>query len=254
MTKRPICAITFDLWDTVFVDDSDEPKRAAQGLPPKWVERRQLVHRFLEKHAPASRELVNVAYDTVDACFHKAWREQHITWTVRERLSVLLVGLGRSLPESDMAELVRLHEEMELRVRPKLAPGVREALVELQGTYRLGVVSDVVFSPGWALRRMLADEGLLELFDVLIFSDEVGCSKPAPAVFEAAAAALGLEPSDLVHVGDREQRDVAGPHAAGARAVLLTVVRSQGSETSMADAICGDYRNLASTIEKMDSQ
>ncbi len=24
--------ISFDLWDTVFIDDSDEPKRRAQGL------------------------------------------------------------------------------------------------------------------------------------------------------------------------------------------------------------------------------
>ncbi|GIT27925.1 MAG: hypothetical protein CM1200mP41_39690 [Gammaproteobacteria bacterium] len=30
-----IKAVTFDLWDTVIHDDSDEPKRAAQGLRSK---------------------------------------------------------------------------------------------------------------------------------------------------------------------------------------------------------------------------
>ena len=35
-----IKGITFDLWDTVFIDDSDEPKRKKAGRPTKSVERR----------------------------------------------------------------------------------------------------------------------------------------------------------------------------------------------------------------------
>ena len=245
-------AITFDLWDTVFMDDTDEPKRAAQGLPPKPVERRELVHRFLERHEPISKELVDIAYNTADAAFRMVWHNQHVTWTVRERLSVLLAGLGRELPESEMADLVRLHEEMELQVRPDLAPGVREALAELRGKYRLAVISDAIFSPGWTLRRLLADEGLIELFEAFVFSDEVGRSKPTPVVFESAASALGLEPRDLVHIGDREQNDVTGPHSVGARAVLLTVVKDRGSDRTSADAICDDYSKLASILETLD--
>ena len=38
-----IKAVTFDLWDTMVVDESDEPKRAAQGLRSKRDERRHLV-------------------------------------------------------------------------------------------------------------------------------------------------------------------------------------------------------------------
>lgn len=254
MAGRPIRGITFDLWDTVFVDDSDEPRRAAQGLRPKRVERRYLVHRFLEQHEPISRELVDTAYDTVDACFHKVWYEHNVTWRVRDRLSVVLAGLRRELPESELAELVRLHEEMEVRLPPDLAPGVREALADLRGNYRLAVVSDTVFSPGWALRKLLANEGLLELFDAFIFSDEVGCSKPAPAVFERAATALGLKPTELVHIGDREQKDVEGAHAVGARAILLTVVKDRESESSKADAICDDYCKLPSIIETLKRQ
>ena len=39
--------ISFDLWDTVLADDSDEPKRRQLRLPSKPVERRDLVHGFL---------------------------------------------------------------------------------------------------------------------------------------------------------------------------------------------------------------
>ena len=36
-----IKAITFDLWDTVLIDNSDEPKRKAAGRPTKAIERRR---------------------------------------------------------------------------------------------------------------------------------------------------------------------------------------------------------------------
>jgi len=251
MTGRTIEAITFDLWDTVFVDDSDEPKRAAQGLLPKAGERRRLVHEFLSRHEPLDRGPVDVAYDTADAAFSHVWHVQHHTWTVRQRLSVLLRGLRRSLPEDEMKELVRLHEEMELAVRPDLAPGIGEALARLRGRYRLGVVSDAIFSPGRALRELLAGYGILSHFDCFVFSDEFGCSKPRPELFAEVAAGLGVDLRALVHVGDREENDVAGPHAVGARAVLVTVAKDRGSSQTKADAVCHDYAELPAIIDAM---
>lgn len=252
MAKRRIRAITFDLWDTVVIDDTDEPKRAAAGLPTKLVTRRQLVHEYLNRHTPIARETVDLAYDVTDAAFRKVWHDQHVTWTVRERLGVLLAGLKRELPEAELAELVKLHEEMELVYRPDPLPGVHEGIRALKGKYKLGVISDAIFSPGRCLRELVAGEGLADLFEAWIFSDECGCSKPAPHVFEAAAKALDVELSEIVHIGDREHNDVAGPHAVGARAVLLTVAKDRGSATSKADAVCDDYAKLASILESLD--
>ncbi len=254
MGKAAIRAITFDLWDTVFIDDSDEPKRAAQGLPSKPVERRNLVHQFLQRHEPIARELVAVAYDTVDAAFRQVWYGQNITWTVRERLWVLLKGLKRDLPESEFAELVRLHEDMELEVRPDLAPNIARALGRLREKYRMGVVSDAIFSPGRALRRLLEHYDILKFFDAFVFSDEVGCAKPNAAVFEAAAHDLGVKPCEIVHIGDREPKDIEGPHAVGALAVLCTVVKDLGSNNTKADAICRDFSELPAILATLDSQ
>ena len=249
-----IQAITFDLWDTVFVDDSDEPKRAAQGLSPKPVERRNLVHQFLEQHEPISRELIELAYDTVDTAFRQVWYGQNVTWTVRERLSVLLKGLKRDLPAAEIDELVRLHEEMELAVRPDLAASIAEALGCLEGRYRMGVVSDAIFSPGRTLRQLLAGYGILKFFSAFVFSDEIGCSKPNPATFRAAAKALDVKPCEIVHIGDRELKDIEGPHAVGARAVLCTVVKDRGSENTRADAICRDFADLPAILKELDQQ
>ena len=254
MGRAVIRAITFDLWDTVFIDDSDEPKRADQGFLPKPAERRSLVHKFLEQHEPISTERVELVYDTVDAAFHHVWYSQNITWTVRERLTVLLKALKRDLPEAEFGELVRLHEEMELEVRPDLAAGVAEALQNLHGKYRMGVISDAIFSPGRTLRQLLAYYDILKFFRAFVFSDEIGCSKPNAALFKAAAKDLGVESHEIVHIGDRELKDIEGPHAVGARAVLCTVIKDRGSENTRADAVCSDFLALPDILEKLDQQ
>ncbi len=245
--------VSFDLWDTVFIDDSDEPKRRQQGLPSKPVERRDLVHRFLSRHGPADRALVDCAYDTVDSAFRQVWHHQHVTWTVEVRLRVLLAGLKRELPEADLRELVRLHEDMELRVRPDLVPGVAEALRTLSQRLTLVVVSDAIFSPGRALRELLAGYGLRDLFSAFVFSDELGCSKPAPGMFRRAAELVGYRLDEVVHIGDREHNDIAGAKEAGTRAVLLTAAVDRGSANTHADAVCRDFGQLPAIIDSLDS-
>jgi len=248
---RPVQAISFDLWDTLFIDDSDEAVRASRGMRTKRAERRFLVHQALSRHHPVTADQVDLAYDVVDAAFRKVWHDHHITWTVRQRLTVLLEGFRLPLPEDEVAELIQLHEDMELTVRPQLVPGVKEALEELRGRYKLAVVSDAIFSPGRALRELLRGENLLNFFDALVFSDEVGCSKPDRRVFDKAAGELGLPVAGLVHVGDRDHNDIKGAQAAGARAILFTGVKNRDGVTS-ADAICHRYEDLAQIIAQME--
>lgn len=248
-----IRAVSFDLWDTVFADDSDEPKRKQQGLPPKAVERRDLVYHFLSQHAPIDRVLVNCAYDTADSAFRQVWHYQHFTWSVEVRLRVLLAGLKRELPVNELQELVRLHEDMELRVRPDLVPGVADALRELSRRFTLLVVSDAIFSPGRALRELLAGYGLIDLFAAFVFSDEIGCSKPAPGVFHRAAELAACRLDEIVHIGDREHNDIAGAKDAGARAVLVTAAVDRGSANTRADAVCRDFAQLLVILDSLDN-
>ncbi len=248
-----IRAITFDLWDTVFVDDSDEEERSRRGLPSKREARRQAVHRALQAAGPITLERVSAAYDEVDAAFNKAWKEQYVTWTVRERLGTLLHNLGRTLPEEELRRLVEFHERMELEIRPRLVPGIKAALEELHHRYRLGVISDAVFTPGWALKEILAAEALKDYFEVFVFSDELGRSKPAPEVFKHAQRQLRAKNEEMLHLGDREHNDIAGPLALGWKTVLVTAVKDRGSESTRADAICGDWAELEGILELLES-
>jgi len=252
MKKKRIGVVTFDLWDCMFMDDTDEPKRAAAGFPAKPVARRDLVHRCLNRHALVSREEINLAYSVTDAAFRKVWHDEHVTWTVAERLGVLLDGLGRELPKAEFDELVKLHEEMELEFRPDPVPGVHEALETLYGDYPLVVVSDAIFSPGRVLRALLAGENLLKYFTQFVFSDELGLAKPAPEVFYAAAKAVGCDVKDIVHVGDRPHNDIGGPQAVGARGILLTVAKSRPLGDHVPDAVCDAYAKLPAILREMD--
>lgn len=253
MLNSKIKAVTFDLWDTVFIDDSDEPKRKAQNLAPKAIERRNLVESFLNKHQPVSRQLIDLAFRTTDAAFRHVWYGQNVTWTVHERLSVLLKGLDVELPAPEMAELVRLHEEMELSVQPDIAANIATALAGLQGKYKLGVISDTIFSPGRVLKEILDANSILKYFDYFVFSDEIGCAKPNPLVFEDMARGLGVELDEIVHIGDRREKDIDGPHAVGAKGIFTTVVKDRGVENCNADAVCDNYLDLVEIVDRLNN-
>ena len=246
-----IRAITFDLWDTVIHDDSDEPKRAAAGLPTKHEARRGLVREALADHSAVPPDVAVVAYDVTDAAFNKVWHDLHVTWSVGERLSVLLRGLGRELPEAVVADVTARIEEMEVEIMPDPVPGIGDAIEKLAARYPLGVVSDAIHCPGRCLREWLERHGLLHHFRAFAFSDEVGRSKPHPDIFHRAAAELGVDVNEMLHVGDREHNDVRGPHALGMKAILFTATRDRDRTGSTADAICERAADLPAVVERL---
>ncbi len=248
---RMVKALTFDLWDTVIHDDSDEPKRKALGLPTKAAQRRILAHAALARHGAIDRALVDAAFDTTDAAFREVWYGQSVTWPVRTRVGVLLKGLKRDLPKADLDEFIDALERMELEVQPDPVPGAIDAIKALKGKYKMAVISDAIYTPGRNLRRLLEMWGIKDCFDHFVFSDEVGCSKPDPRCFTEAARGLGVAVTDLVHIGDRVEKDVDGAVAVGARAVLLPITRKPTAPADKAAAVCEDYARLAGILASL---
>ena len=246
-----IKAVTFDLWDTMVDDESDEPKRAAKGLRSKRDERRHLVWSALSAVEPIDLESVTLAYDTADAGFNLVWKELHINWTVEQRLRVVLNGLGRSLPRDDFGRLVEDAGRMEVEIPPDPIAGIGEALADLSQRYKLAVVSDAIVTPGVGLKAILEGHGLAQYFSAFAFSDEVGHSKPHRSMFDCACAELGVAVDEIVHIGDRDQNDVQGPHALGAKAVLFTAARDADKNATTADAICDSHHDLPAIIDRL---
>ncbi len=247
-----IKAITFDFWDTIAIDDSDEPKRAALGLPSKSQARLQLLMDEILSHQPdIAPDRIAQAFADANAWFRQCWKNDYHTPSVAARMEKAYDYLGLK-PTPGFAALVRNIEEMEVRIPPDFAPGVHEILAELAQRYRLGIISDTIHTPGRGIRQLLQRAGLLDYFCCAIFSDEVGASKPAPLVFEKAAAELGVSLAEIVHVGDRESNDVAGPQALGMRSILFTGIVDRDSAHTRANALCHDYVELPALLARWD--
>jgi putative hydrolase of the HAD superfamily len=246
-----IKAVTFDLWDTMVYDDSDETERAARGLRSKKAERRHLVWQALDEIEPIDSESVNLAYDTADAGFNLVWKQNHINWTLEQRLRVVLNGLGRNLPDAAFARLVAATAQMEVDIPPDPIEGIGAALAELSNHYKLAVVSDSIVTPGTGLRAILEGHGLKQYFSAFAFSDEVGHSKPHRSMFDSVAGQLGVALDEIVHIGDRDHNDVKGPQALGAKAVLFTASRDVDKDSTTADAICATHSELPAVIGRL---
>ncbi len=248
-----IKAITFDLWDTLVIDDSDEAKRAGRGLRSKFDERRHLLWEALNAAEPIDPETVLLAFNAGDAAFNKAWKEQHITWPIAERLRVILNGLGRELPEDSFNAVVRAHEEMEVEIPPDAMPGAAPVLERLARRYKLCIVSDAIVSPGSCLRRLMENHGLARFFSGFAFSDEVGHSKPHRSMFESAAGQLGVEIGEMLHIGDRDHNDIKGPQRLGMKAILFTYSRDVDKGSTTAEAICESFDKLEEAIDRLNT-
>jgi FMN phosphatase YigB (HAD superfamily) len=104
-----------------------------------------------------------------------------------------------------------------------LIPGAAELLHELKRRgYRLGLVADGLAE---SFRNVFGRQyGLSDLFEAQAISEEVGESKPHPAMYQAALASLGIPPEQygqVIMVGNHLERDIRGANALGLISVWL---------------------------------
>lgn len=85
------------------------------------------------------------------------------------------------------------------------------------GGLRIGVCSNLALPYGGPLLSALP-----ELPDAVILSYEVGLVKPDPAMFRLVCERLGLQPEEILFVGDTPSADIEGPRAIGMPAILIS--------------------------------
>ena len=203
-------AVTFDLWDTLVY-----------------------TRNYGEFRLPALNRLLMVNGvllddDELNEVYMAGWRHSsRVIRTEGNRHVQTAEIVDRVLSEVGLVdppnrdEIVRMYEEAVLMDPPRLKEGVTETLAALHGRYRLGLVSVTGVSAGRLMRGILEEQGVLDYFETLAFSDEVGYVKPDPRLFLAALEELGVEPWKAVHVGDSVKSDVLGAKNAGMKTVWL---------------------------------
>jgi putative hydrolase of the HAD superfamily len=98
----------------------------------------------------------------------------------------------------------------------------------IAGLNREGVRVAVISNSDGTVRASLGRAGLLDLFEFVLDSHEVGLSKPEPGIFHAALDRMGLTPEDAWYVGDSVFHDVNGARAAGLADAILVDPYSLG--------------------------
>jgi putative hydrolase of the HAD superfamily len=113
--------------------------------------------------------------------------------------------------------------------------GAARALLEaLRGRgLKTAIVANSWPEPGRVLRTDLAAFGLTDLFDVCVFSSEVGFPKPAPEIFLRALDELGVDPLAAMYVGDSLADDVQGAAEVGMTTVQALWFRADDNSSGI---------------------
>ncbi|MDZ7363213.1 MAG: HAD family hydrolase [candidate division KSB1 bacterium] len=212
--RREVRAISLDLWGTI-LDDKQAPSDTilySEG-------RQNFLREELQRCGYAiSPEQMRAAYKHAWQYFDDLWAKQ-IAFGAAEGLREMLRYLHAELP-TESFERVRQYFE-EAYQDPQPLDGALEAVQRLAANYPLALISDTAWTPGRVLRQIFARYEILGCFRALIFSGEVGKTKPHPQMFHLALAGLGVQPQACLHVGDLQHTDIAGAKAAGMRSAWL---------------------------------
>lgn len=154
----------------------------------------------------ATQRLVKQHYDTLV----EAWGIQPTQATL---FADWLYRLGLSPEKYAFSQLVRFMDHYQAAACHLPAVPYDEYTTEsvrlLAQSFRLILISNTLFVAGTTIRAWLRVMGWTPYFDQVIFSDEVGLSKPNPRIFS-----LAHHPIDI-HIGDNPRTDAFGARQAG---------------------------------------
>lgn len=125
---------------------------------------------------------------------------------------------GRAVARAYAAE--RDHSNVQFR------EGARHVLDSLDGSYRLGAVTN---GPREMQSTKLDALGVA-CFETVVYAGSDAPAKPAPEPFELALDRLGVSPQRALYVGNSIDTDVAGAQSAGLSAALLSEDPQQSRE------------------------
>lgn len=196
MIPRQPRLVVFDLMGTLL---------AVHNRRPYW----EGLGQYLEQKGYCSGAVFGERYS--------AWRQSRAP-SLKEELLRECIARFVAATEADLQELEALYFQ-EYAEGTTIVPGVQAMLERLRGRAVLGVVSN--FFVAGMPRALLRAHQLLDHFDFVIDSAQVGFRKPSRVIFEHAAASVspGLDPSEILMIGDAWDADVQGALALGWRAL-----------------------------------
>ncbi|MDQ4097113.1 MAG: HAD-IA family hydrolase, partial [Actinomycetota bacterium] len=142
------------------------------------------------------------AADGVDHREHSGDRDGYVAWE-RARLRRLAEGcrVGRADLDEVVGELYATSKDFTLEAYEE----VPDVLEQLGGG---GVTVAVCSNWDWDLDKALAQAGIEHLIDVAVTSAQAGARKPHPRIYAHTLQRCGVQPEDVLFVGDTWGPDV----------------------------------------------
>ncbi len=197
-------SFSFDLWNTLIVSNPAFKGRQAS---------------LLADFFGTSVESLSAPLSYLDKALDKKAEQTGLQTNFAERIGLLAEALSLPLPTEPLAALYEAQERLFLAHLPSPSEAevgkVLDAL-KAQGA-KLFLVSNTGFIAGSTLRLMLAEWDMLECWDMLLFSDEIGFSKPDKRIFAPVLAY-----PEVVHIGDNFITDYQGARKLGLHSLLYT--------------------------------
>jgi HAD superfamily hydrolase (TIGR01549 family) len=214
-------AVLFDLFDTlVLLDRSRLPEVHVNGKARRTTAGH--LHRVFQPFAPdlSLEEFVDALFWSWEEA-ERIRGESHREVTAPERFGMMFgqLGLGQGMVPPEALQMLLATHMKELSKAVVFPDHHGDLLRSLKKRHRLAVVSNFDYTPmAW---HVLEREGVADLFETVVVSDEVGWRKPSPVIFELALQRMGTAPGDALFVGDRADIDVAGAQGVGMAAAWI---------------------------------
>ena len=243
-----ISAVTFDLWQTLLIDNRELGNARAQI---RLDGARQALHDAGEEF---SEEEVRQAYRGCYRVCHDI-RSQERDVSFMEQIEIFIGQIDHGLMERLQGDVVQqiatVYADSFFSYPPPLHP---DAVGVLRGVkergYRMGLISNTGMTPGATFRVYMEQTGILGYFDVLTCSDEVRLAKPSREIFLRTVRALGTSPEQVVHVGDHLLNDVLGASNAGMKTIWIETYDDRRQEVDVqADVTVSSLGEVGPAIE-----
>jgi putative hydrolase of the HAD superfamily len=220
-----IDTVTFDLWNTLIAHD---------GFYDDNIRRFRIdgiTDALNAKGLAMTKADVERAYRLSGVRLEERWSHDQDT-DVDEQLCIFLECMGVAPTRGLIEAIDEPYTDAVLKVKPFLVDGAGDAIRDVKDRgYSVALISNTGRTPGKSMRKIMREFGILDMFDTVTFSNEVGYLKPHPKIFEDTLSLLDAKPERSVHVGDHAILDVLGARKAGMRSVHVT-------QYALKDSLC----------------
>ena len=242
-----IKAVTFDLWQTLLIDNPQLGKaRMKIRLDGALEALKEVGEGFSED------QIVEAYRQCYHTCHEIRAGERDVAF--EEQIAIFLrhidQGLNDRLGAGTIARITTAYADSLYSHPPPPHPKAANVLsgVKEKG-YLVGLISNTGMTPGVTFRDYMEQVGILQYFDILTFSDEVCLAKPSKEIFLRTLRSLDILPGEAVHIGDHYKNDVVGAGRTGMKTIWINRDGARPDDDRQPDATVTSLGQVSAAIE-----